>query len=163
MKKNILYATGLGFFLIATQLLFFWLVPTENELFVAAYPFYTVMSVAHAAVAYYIGYKYQYPACFAPIFCGSLIVAIQTVGSIVICLLDVSVRTVLFAEAIAVSLYIIAMTTLIAVTLKESLNSEEPDVPVVPFRDNPTTAPVRVQRRAPKPIESTDYNDNYDM
>lgn len=161
MKKNILYATGLGFFLITTQLLYFWFVPFETEVFSLSYPFYTLVTVAHVALSYFIAQKYQYPACFAPIFCGFIVVLIQTIGTILLATLIPETRTLFFAEAVTLSVYIITMTVLLAVGIKDSVNSEEPDSPIIPFRDNPAPIPT-TQRRIPKPIGGTDYHDNFD-
>ena len=140
MKRKILYAVASTAFIAIAQLLFFWLVPTIAKTFWAIYPFYTVLTVTHTALFYYICNRYKYPTCFPFALTGSIIVIVQAASSILMSIFDVQVRTALFVEAIVVATYILLSTLLIGIASKESIASNEPVEVVIQYPARPTQA-----------------------
>ena len=126
--KPLHIVSALSFIAIA-QLLFFWLVSPAAKAFVAVYPFYTVLTVAHTALLAFICTKYKYPACFAPALCGSIVTAGEIVAGLLLGLFCQSVRTMLFVQAIIVVVYVLVMAFFCGVTSILPFISAEPDTP----------------------------------
>ena len=152
MKRKILYATAAFSFVAIAQLFFFWLVPTSSDTFWATFPFYTVLTLAHTVLFYYICNKYKFPACFPFALTGSIIVTIQMVSSILMGSLSVKVRTAIFVEAIILAIYILLSTLFIGIASKESITNEEPIEAIIQY---PVSAQTQTEapRRKPQAIQ----------
>lgn len=136
MKAKILYGTSAGAFIVAIQLLFFWLISPSSALFPAIYPFYTILPLAHVLIMFYVCLKYKYPASFAPSFVGSIITVAEIVGTILLGIFTTSIRTAVFAEAITSVVYILVMALLIGIESNESPTSDIPHEAVRPYATN---------------------------
>ena len=162
MKSKTLFGIAAGAFILATELLFFWLIPTETGIFIATYPFYACMSIGHVCLLFYVVDKYKHPASFAPSIIGSIITALYLSGVIVMGMLSTNIRTCLFIEGIGVVIYIFAMTLLIGFASKDSVDSNIPDEPVRPYTSNPgyvaAARPVSSARRLPKAVNDDSEN-----
>ena len=152
MKRKTLYAVASFTFVVITQLLFFWLVPTDSPTFWATFPFFTVLSITHTVLFFLICNKYKYPACFPFALTGSIITIIQIAASILFGMLDVKVRTAIFVEAIITAVYILFSTLFIGIASRESISSEEPVEVIIRYPVSDSTSD-NTDRRKPVPVQ----------
>lgn len=136
MKIKALNVVSAGSFVALTQLLFFWLISPQSETFLAVYPFYTAITLAHTLLISFLCTKYQYPANFAPVFGGSLVTVGEIVAGLFLGTLCTSLRTIVFVQAIIVVMYVLVMAFFCSVASRESVDSTVPREPVRPYGTN---------------------------
>lgn len=159
MRSKVFYGIAVGAFVLATELLFFWLIPFKSLNFTITYPFYAFLSIGHVALLFYIVCKYKHPASFAPALVGSILALLELVGIILAGVFLESVRTILFLEGIGLFAYIFTMTLLIGFAVKDSAEepvSREPVRPYPPDNAAPITGAYRApaaRRRPPKMLD----------
>lgn len=159
MKIKSLHIVSAAAFIIAAQLLFFWLIPVDNKLFAATYPFYSVMTVAHTALTLFLDTRYHYPAAFAPTAVGGAVVIGEMTAGILLGLFSDSLRTALFVQAIILVVYISVMALLISACSKESVDSDLPNVPIRPYTSN-NSQQITAARMMPAPRKPQAVRDN---
>ncbi len=123
-------------FISIAQLLFFWLVPTDNKNFWVIYPFFTVITLANTMISVWCGSKHKFPTSFAPICSGTVITVVEIVTSICMALLCDSTRASLFTQLIMTMTYVLTVTVFISIASKESINSIPVPVPVTPYPES---------------------------
>lgn len=138
MKIKSMHIVSATSFIIAAQLLFFWLISTSSKMFPATYPFYTALTLAHTILLLFLGTKYRYPASFAPSLVGSIVTTGEMVTSILLGIFSKSLRTTVFVQSIILVVYILVMSLFVSVASKESVDSEIPDNPIRPYTSNST-------------------------
>ena len=165
MKIKALHIVSAVSFVAIAQLLFFWLIPTESGAFFAVYPFYTTLTLAHTALLVFICNKYEYPACFAPAFCGSLVTFGEMAAGLSLGLLCSSIRTIIFVQAIITVVYVLVMAFFCSTASKEAVESTIPATPVRSYSTNSKpaatpipTAQIEVPRRLPRAVSANDTN-----
>lgn len=157
MKIKALHIVSAVSFIAIAQLLFFWLISTQSNAFLAVYPFYTVLTAAHTALLTFICTKYKYPAVFAPAFCGSLVTVGEIVAGLLLGLFCDSIRTIIFVQAIITIIYVLVMAFFCSIASKESVNNETPTPPIRPYGTNNQTSRTISdvpQKRKPKAVVS---------
>lgn len=147
MKSKVFYSIAAGAFVLATELLFFWLIPFKSVNFTMTYPFYAFLSIGHVTLLFYIMSKYKHPASFAPALVGSILALLELAGIILAGIFLENVRTILFLEGIGMFVYIFTMTLLIGFAAKDSAEEPVPREPVRPYPD--IAAPIAGTYRAP--------------
>lgn len=141
-------------FIAITQLFFFWLIPTSHDHFWAAYPFYTVITLANILISIWIAGKYKFPASFAPIVTGSIIMVLEMITSFCLLLLCPSSRTILFVQLIITMIFILVQTSSVNIAVKESVNTPATPPTVTPFADANTTASPSDQSSTRRTVKS---------
>ena len=136
MKIKALHIVSAVSFIAIVQLLFFWLISTESKAFVALYPFYTVLTTAHAALLTFIRAKYKYPASFAPTFSGGIVTVGEIVVGLLLGLFCDSIRTIIFVQSIITVVYILVMAVFCSIASRESVDSETLVAPIRPYSTN---------------------------
>lgn len=154
MKTKIPHIISAIAFIAITQLLFFWLIPTSHDHFWAAYPFYTVITLANILISIWITGKHKFPASFAPIVTGSIITILEMITSVCMLLLCSSSRTILFVQLIITMIFILVQTTLINIAIKESVYFSTAPPAVTPFADTNTTVSPPNQSSARRKVTS---------
>lgn len=155
MKIKALHIVSAVSFIAFAQLLFFWLISTEAKSFVAVYPFYTVLTIAHTALLTFICTKYKYPTSFAPAFCGSIVAVGEIVAGLLLGLFCNSIRTIIFVQAIITVVYILVMAFFCSIASRESVDSETPIAPIRPYSTNSEPSVITSntpRKRMPKAV-----------